>query len=749
VSEVKSLLSKAGLVTLTGTGGVGKTRLAVEVAGKLANSYRDGVWLVELASLRDSDVVPQVVVSTLGLREQPGRSLTETLTDYLQTCQLLLVLDNCEHVIGAAAQLISLLLRTCPDLQILATSREALSIGGEIAWRVPSLSLPTAERLLANEGWADNDSMALFVDRAAAALGAFQLDDKNGPVVLQVCQRLDGIPLAIELAVGKLKVLSLGQIADRLNDRFHLLTGGSRTALPRQQTLAAAIDWSYDLLPETEQAVLRRSSVFAGGFDLEAAEAVCTGGVCEAAQVLDVLARLIDKSLLQAARKEEVRYRLLETIRQYADTKLHQAGDIADVRERHRDWFMALAERAQQELRGPHQVMWYARLETELDNIRAAFEWSMDQQQTDVAMRLACALGHFWRLAEHTTEGRARLARVLGGPVPGAPAMRARAAAWGALLAGDQHDNESGRRLAEESLSLFHATGDQQGVGFALLALGNQSMGFNDPKTASRLYEESLHHFRLSETKPDIAWALGKLGYMAWALGDYDNAIRHLTESRDLYEEIGDRVGVGFTLQDLGQVAISKGDWTLATHFLQDSLAPMRQINDVYNACYSLYLQAIVARCEKDYPHASALLEESVLPLREPGDKMLASYCRREQGVLASLEGNVSNATTLLRLAATTSLELGDKWNLAKCFEALGGICSEAGELRSAANLFGAAEALRDEIDSAIEPYERPAYLAQVTAVRARLGSAELQKAWATGRATPIEKVIPTFLKVD
>ena len=749
VSEVKRWLSEARLVTLTGTGGVGKTRLAIEVANQLADAYREGVWLVELASLRDPEGVPQSVASTLGVRDQAERTISDCLIDYLQSRQQLLLLDNCEHVIEAASQLVSLLLLNCPDLNVLATSREALSIGGEIAWRVPSLSLPNAKRKAGDSSWADNDSMALFVDRAVAAIGAFELDGNTGQLALQVCQRLDGIPLAIELAVGKLKVLSLEQVVDRLNDRFHLLTGGSRTALPRQQTLAAAMDWSYELLPEAQRVVLQRLSVFAGGFDLEAAEAVCPQDPDGASEILDVLARLIDKSLLQTVSvRKKVRYQLLETIRQYADRKLAEAKETAKVRDQHRDWFLAFAERAETAMRGPNQVEWYARLEDDLDNIRAVFEWSMEQGQTDAAMRLACALGQFWILEGHLNEGRELFARALGGVVVGAPALRARAAAWAASLANDQSDYENGRMLAEESLTTFRAIGDQQGIGFALLVLGNRSMALDDPKTATRQYAEGLDHFRLAESRIDVAWALNKLGHASWAVGDYDGAIRHLSDGRDLYGELGDQKGVSSALQLLGQVALSKGDLTLASKVLDESLAIFRQVNDVYKVCLGLYLQAVVARYEENYSHASSLLEESISRLYEFGEKQLACYCLQEQGTLASLQGNISDASKVLSQAVTVSFELGDRWCLTKCLEAVGGVCSAKGELLWAAKVLGSAERMRAETGSPMDLYERHAYVAQLSMLQAQLNEADLKHAWEAGKALPVEDIVKSLAEL-
>jgi non-specific serine/threonine protein kinase len=349
---VERLLSTTRLLTLTSTGGCGKTRLAHEVAARVLPAYEHGVWLVELAALSDPVLVAQTVASVLGVREVPGRTIEETLAGYLREESLLLILDNCEHLIDACARLAESLLRTCPGLGVLATSREALGIAGEATFRVPSLSAPEPGDTAA-ERVGNFEAVRLFLERARLAASDFRLTDENAPAVAEICRRLDGIPLALELAAARVRSLTAAQIAERLDDRFRLLTGGSRTALPRQQTLRALIDWSHDLLAEDERALLRRLSVFAAGWSLEAAQAVCAGEGISSDEVFDLLVHLIDKSLVQAeVQGSEARYRLLETVRQYARDKLAETGEAAAVRDRHLGFFLQLAEEAQPALLG-------------------------------------------------------------------------------------------------------------------------------------------------------------------------------------------------------------------------------------------------------------------------------------------------------------------------------------------------------------------------------------------------------------
>src|SRR3989441_5348093 len=398
VSALRQTLLTARLLTLTGPGGIGKTRLALQAANELLGDFRDGVWLVELAPISTPDLVPQTIASTLGVSEQPGRPLSEALVTYLEGRRLLLILDNCEHLVEPTARLVEALLHSCPQVHVLATSRETFGIGGEIVRRVPSLSVPQAGALGPVEKLTGYEAVALFCDRAAAAVGSFSLTQSNARSVVQICERLDGIPLAIELAAVRLKVLSLEQVAARLNDRFHLLTGGSRTALPRQQTLRATIDWSYDLLPDSERALLRRLAVFVGTITLEAAADVCAGPPIATPDILDLIPQLVGKSLVQAEESPiEARFRLLETIRQYGLSKLLEAGEAEPVRQRHRDWFIGWAERAEPELEGPDQTRWRNRMEGALDNLRAAFDWLPREGDDEGRLRLATAMGAFWR----------------------------------------------------------------------------------------------------------------------------------------------------------------------------------------------------------------------------------------------------------------------------------------------------------------------------------------------------------------
>ena len=530
MAKIQELLGQHRLVTLTGAGGTGKTRLALQAAAERLEEYGDGVWFADLAPLSDAALVVGTLAGVIGVSEEADRPLLETLTEVLRSQKTLLVLDNCEHVVGACAALAQSLLQSCPGVRVLATSREALNIAGERAWRVPALSVPDPQRLPVSEKdlgavLMEYDSVRLFVERARAQRGEFVLGRGNATAVAQICRRLDGIPLALELAAARVRSLSVEQINERLDDRFRLLTGGSRTALPRQQTLRALIDWSYDLLDARGKTLLARLSVFAGGWSLEAAESVCAADGAEDWEVLDLLSGLVNKSLVVYDEEEGSRYRLLETVRQYASEILGASEAAANSRARHRDYFLSLAEEAEPLLNGPEQASWLSRLEREHDNLRAALSWceaeawpeqgsESEGGGTDSAaawLRLCVALGRFWEVRGHYGEGRLWLKRVLqrteGRPIS---VMRARALNWAGTLAWRQGGFGTARALFEESLSGFRQIGDKKGAANALNNLGNVVHHQGDYDAARAFFEESLSLHRQIEDRRGSGIALMK-----------------------------------------------------------------------------------------------------------------------------------------------------------------------------------------------------------------------------------------------
>jgi len=582
IAEVKRLLGDARIVTLTGSGGAGKTRLALQVAAEVLDGYPDGVWLAEFAPIADSALVPKTVAIALDVPEQPGRDMLETLVDALRPKALLLVLDNCEHLVAPCANFAVALLRGCPLVRLLATSREGLGVPGEALWRVPSLSLPDARRLPPPEDLVLYDAVRLFVDRAMATAPEFTVTSENAPAVAQVCQRLDGIPLAIELAASRVKVLAVEQILARLNDRFGLLTGGSRTVLPRQQTLRAAMDWSNDLLSERERMLFRRVSVFAGGWALEAAEAVCAGNGLASADVLDLLTQLVDKSLVVVEMRDgQAWYRLLETVREYGGTRLHEAGEAEEVRRRHRDWYWALVEQATPELHGPNQIAWLERLEANHDNLRVALEWSKTAADGDATgLRLAAALCDFWDIHSHFAEGQAWLNEMLS-LHKGAPStVRVRALTSAAHLAHRQGDYAQVQMLSEAALSLSQAHGGTAESAEALHYLAHAAEGANDYGRAAELLERSVALHRSAENTWYLARTLNCLANTARVGEDYARAAGLYQEALTIFQRLGDKRIGGVALHNLGYIALRQDDNQRSQALFQQSLRAAEQLGD-------------------------------------------------------------------------------------------------------------------------------------------------------------------------
>ncbi|MFA0732356.1 MAG: hypothetical protein RJAPGHWK_002247 [Candidatus Fervidibacter sp.] len=611
MEEIKALLKQGRLVTLTGTGGCGKTRLALEVAMEVMEEFPDGVWLVELAPLKETELVVQTVALALGVKEEAQRPLLETLTDFLKPKKLLLLLDNCEHLVGACAQLMERLLQVCPNLWVLATSREGLRIAGEQIYRVPPLSVPNLTPLPSLGQLMQYESVRLFVDRARLVRPSFSVNDQNASAVAEICHRLDGIPLAIELAAALVRGLTVEQILERLSDRFRLLTAGPRTALPKQQTLRAAIDWSYELLSRAERALFRRLSVFAGGWDLEGAEAVGAGklpegGEVRTEEVWELMMRLIDKSLV-VVEGEMGRYQMLETLREYGQERLQEAGEAEETRKKHLEFFLGLAERAEGELQGTQQREWLERLEKEQDNFRAALSYGLEREP-EKALKLAAALWRFWDIHSNFTEGRSWLERALEKGMSAPAPVRAKALNRAGVMAWRQGDHAAAQALLEESLTLFRELGDQRGIANVLNYSGNIAWAQGDLERAKALHEESLAIRRALGDQGGIASSLGNLGNIAWAQGDYERAKVLYEECLALFRELGNQWGVANVLNNLGVVVRAQGDYGRARVLLEESLMLFRELGSQWGIANALEELAKLAGVKGQRERAVRLL---------------------------------------------------------------------------------------------------------------------------------------------
>jgi predicted ATPase/DNA-binding CsgD family transcriptional regulator/Tfp pilus assembly protein PilF len=637
ISEVEGRLREARLLTLTGPGGSGKTRLALASAADLVEDYEGGVWLVELAPLSDPELVAQAVASVLGVREEPGQPLAEALSGHLEAKEILLVLDNCEHLIEASASLAAALLARCPDLRVLATSRETLRVPGEVVFAVPPLSLPDPRRSPDIEGLSEYEAAHLFAERARAAGSGFSPTEANALAVAQICHRLDGIPLAIELAAARTRALSVEQISVRLKESFSLLSGGGRTAMARHGTLRATMDWSHDLLTEEEKAVFGRLSVFAGGFALEAAEAVCADEGIGEAGVLEPLGSLVGKSLVVfEQRGGAARYRLLETVRQYASEKLEGSGEAGKVRSRHARYYLGLAEEAEPELKGARQVAWMERLEKEHYNLRAAMRFLLEEDEVEAAARLAWALWLFWWYHGHHAEGRRFAEEILarGGDLP--PDLLGKTFWTRAMMSYGLESIERMERLFEESAAHFRLAGDRFGRGIATSGVGVAALQQGDMERALALFEEALKLLREVGNKWGISNVLANLGMACFGGGDPEGAGRHFEEALAISREIGDRLSGYVSLYNLALSSRARGDNERAARLYAEGLNLAEEIGDEANAAYCLEGLAVLIAESGEPERAVKLLGASEALLEAVGAPLYAQVPDR-----ASIERTV------------------------------------------------------------------------------------------------------------
>jgi len=720
--EVTFLLGTSRLLTLTGSGGCGKTRLALQIASEAQEDYSDGVWLAELAALTDPALVGRTVARTLNLTEEVGKPIDQTLFDFLKERRVLLVLDNCEHLLEACATLVSALRNRCPQVTILATSRERLGIGEEQIYRVSSLTLPFLPRSSAldkgeTQGVTlqtllDSEAVQLFVERARMVQPTFALTRTNARPLAQACIRLDGIPLAIELAAVWVRSLSVEEINTRLDNCFRLLTRGSRTALPRQQTLRALIDWSYDLLTPEEQTLFARLSAFAGGWTLAAADSICApqeGGSVFPEDVLDLLTCLIDKSLVVYVAGEESggRYRLLETVRTYAAERLAERGEAETMRRRHRDFFLAFVEAAESKLEGAEQSEWLERLEAEHGNLRAALEWSLLEADTGEGLRLCGALSRFWMKHAHYAEGREWCARVLA---RGATEERTDAQMKTLNCAGGlayiQTDYTSARAHWEETLSLQRQNGDRHGLGVSL----------------------------------------NNLGLVANAQGDLAAAKAYFGESLPLWQEIGNRRGVASALSSLGLIASAQGDDTAARTHHEETLAIRKALKDRHGIATSLNNLGMVACAQGDPLTSRNYILEGLNLYQELGDRRGIAMSLNNLGGLACVQGDYGSARSYLVESLALWKEIGERRGMAYSLEAFADLAFRESDLLRATTLWGVAATLRAEIGSPLRLNEREQHERNIAAVRKVLGEVTFASAWVSGCAMTLDQAIAYVL---
>jgi non-specific serine/threonine protein kinase len=596
VAEIQRLLATKRLVTLTAVGGVGKTRLALEVANRALDAYPDGAWLVDLTLIKDGHLVARVFGSTLGVHERPRQPIAETLLEHLRGRHLLLVLDNCEHVIENSAGLVDKILRSCEGITFLATSREPLRVNGETVWRVAPLAIPDPVAPIHLPDLARCEAVDLFLDRAQLAAPGFEMTAENALAVAQLCARLDGIPLAIELAASRAGHMSPEQILNRLQDRFGLLTSGSRAGPTRHRSLQAALDWSYDLLSTAERMLFPRLSVFAGSFSLEAVEQVCCGDDLDVAGVTDLLGSLVDKSLVIAAGAGSgpIRFRMLETLQQFGYERLTDEGDVERLNERQSEFFVSLAEGASPQLKGREQQAWHRRLAEDIGNLRLALDWSSGREP-ERNLRLSVALTHFWHIHGLDEEGDACFKRVLA-EYRARNQFRAQALEDGGVVAYWRDDFSGASARWHECLDLYRELGDQKGVGRALARVGELAEWHGDFEKAHRYYDDGLAMSRGTEDAEAIAKTLNKLGRLATNEGDHKRARTYLEESIATIERTGDLREILIARGYLGLNAVESGDLAAARAHLAEAIRIAHSLDFTFGIATTLmYFAALAA----------------------------------------------------------------------------------------------------------------------------------------------------------
>ncbi len=755
--EVIHLLEKTRLLTLLGAGGTGKTRLSLQVGADLLDRYPDGVWLVELAPLSERALAWQAVAAVLGVREEPGRMLEQTLQNALQAKTMLLILDNCEHLIGVCAKMAETLLQGCPQLRILTSSRETLNVPGEVTYYVPSLSLPRIGEKVPTERLLEFEGVRLFMDRARTTTPTFTLTEANAGAVVQICRRLDGIPLALELAAVRVRMLNPDQLLTRLDDRFRLLTGGSRTTLPRQQTLRALVDWSYDLLTDRERRLWGRLSVFANGWKLKAAEEVCAGGEIEVWEVLDILSQLVDKSIVLAEeRAGAVRYRMLESLREYGKARLAEREETAEIQGQYTAYYLAFAEEAHGHLRGPEQAEWIARLDTERENLYAAFELCLVQAQnpedTDVVtesmLRFAATLADYWRTCGYLSEGRSRLTVVLALPnAPLYPAPYAACLNVAGILAWLQSDYLEACQFITQSLDLKRAMNDKTGMASALGNLGNIARDAGDYKIARTYLEEGLHLARETQDTRTLSVVLNSLGALHREQGQPAQALPFLEESLELRRQSGDKRGISLTLNNLGTVLHNLGEKARARAMQEESLTLLREIGDRQNMAVLLNNLGNRAKEAGNLSEACAYLEEGQRLAQELGDRQNAAIALVNLGSLAEEMGDRPLAAARYAECLRLSDELGAKVIMGYALNGLTLLALRQEDWERAVLLFAATEALRATLSTRLSSEDDAEQETTLAALRAHLPSDEFDTLYAQGRSLSLSATLAYALR--
>lgn len=716
VVDIKRLLFSARLVTLTGTGGSGKTRLAIQLATLVKDEYRDGVCLVDLVPLSEPALVPQLVAQALGVRLAPEKPAHEMLIHWVESRNILLILDNCEYLIEACMQLAQQLLAQSPGLKILATSREPFAMAGEMIYPISGLAYPTYDEAGAGEpqDLMRYDAMRFFVEHVRTGNPDFSITSENACAIAEICRRLDGLPLALELASSISNVLTPQQISERLDDRFSLLVSRQRSDPdPRHKTLRAAIEWSFDLLNPAEQVLLRRLSVFTSGFSLSTAESVCTGEVIECNQVLELLSLLVSKSLVvaQTLQRGEARYSFLETIREFAQEKLISSGEWQTIKDRHLQYYLKVTEETSEKLTGQYQQIWLNWLEGEYDNIRAALAWSLENQRIEAGLRIGIAIYQFWTIRDDVEEGLVWMERLLAQADERiSPVVRANALAYAAFLAGFRGNSAAQIKYGNEAATIAEAVGE--------------------------------------EGKLILRFALSGLAYGARAAGDYPTEFNAMQQVIQLNRELGDAYQLGITLSFGSFSAMGLGDYDAAQAMLDESLPLLREAGNTYRIAMALNFSGDLARCEQNYIRAKTAYEESISLLREVDARRDLASALQNLGHTCLHLGDLERAQALFRESLANQQTQQNIPGVAECLIGFAAMAVVCGFAAPGARILAAAVVIGGQRIVSAWAATRMEYEYYLALIHARLTETELQAELGAGGALSLEQAVDYALRL-
>lgn len=789
IAEVRRLVGQHRLVTLTGVGGTGKTRLSLQAAREMTEEFPHGVWVVELSTIFEKEQVVRALAEVLDVREKTNKPLMETILEFLRLRQILIIMDNCEHLISTCAGLIEHLLTACPGLKFIVTSREALGLPGEMSFHVPSLKLPDLENMPRLEEVWEVESMQLFLDRAISVKPDFSPGEEDARAVARICSRLDGIPLAIELAAARVRALPVGEISSRLSDRFRLLTGGIRSSIPRQQTLQALIDWSFDLLTDQEKILLRRMAVFTGGCTMEAAESVCGGNGIDQIDILDLMTRLVDKSLVNFENQNgSARYDMLETIRQYAREKLIQAGEIEDLRRKHLQYFAAYAARVAPELWYAMQVPWMDRLEEEHDNLRGALEWSLCEEcgrdLLVLGIQTAVSLWAFWMVRGHWSEAwnwsRKLLETAAQRDLEQTSTTELTFVAGFIIKA--LGDVLKARELFDQAARQARAQQDLRSHAFALLGLGEVAANQHNLQEASRYLEQSLVIFKGLDDKVGLLMAYAARGGVAADAREFDIARGFFNENLRISREIGHQLGVAGTLLALGQIETHYGDKKKGRQYIEESLAIYRISKDKSGIAGALsaiglselyaeemessrghYEQALsitrelrsgpgigtalialgeIARSQSDYAAARDYYEEALHLNENLGQMGIVNIVAHNLGYVAKQQGDLDKALEFFRKSLDMSEERGQDRLVNFSLSGIASVMVEKGEMQTAARLLGFTEKFGQENGYHLDPVDQWEIEQSLLKLNEAISQTEKDQHWLRGKELTLEEAI-------